>query len=266
MKLNASNGGTLSQYLASFLFSYRTTPHATTNVAPCELFLDRKIRSHLDLLKPDVESRVNVQQAKQKARHDSKSPFREFFLGQNVISRNLLNGPDWVPGVIVERLGPLTYLVHVSSGAFWKRHVNQLRTSVDDHVKMPCESGDPLLLLETYMLPGIESKNEGSATLQPMNEHQPPCPSVSKPPQEVTSNLRASSTIPVELPAIQTDLQNGVDAGSKPEFKIWSRRDIQPEYGSLLKDFRNNSRGEGVRYMYACAMDMEYASIRIGFG
>ena len=214
MKVNASNGGTLSQHLASFLFSYRTTPHATTNVAPCELFLGRKIRSRLDLLRPDVESRVNEQQAKQKACHDGNSPFREFFLGQNVMSRNLRNGPDWVPGVIVERLGPLTYLVQVSSGAFWKRHVDQLRTSVDDQVEMPCESGDPLLLPETYMPPVIESTNEGSATLQPMNEHQPPCPSVSKPPQEVTSNLPASSTVPVELPAIQTDLHNGVNAGS----------------------------------------------------
>ena len=214
MKVNASNGGTLSQRLASFLFSYRTTPHATTNVASCELFLGRKIRSRLDLLRPDVESRVNEQQAKQKACHDGNSPFREFFLGQNVMSRNLRNGPDWVPGVIVERLGPLTYLVQVSSGAFWKRHVDQLRTSVDDQVEMPCESGDPLLLPETYMPPVIESTNEGSATLQPMNEHQPPCPSVSKPPQEVTSNLPASSTVPVELPAIQTDLHNGVNAGS----------------------------------------------------
>ena len=44
MRVNASNGGTLSQRLASFLFSYRTTPHATTSVAPCELFLGRKIR------------------------------------------------------------------------------------------------------------------------------------------------------------------------------------------------------------------------------
>ncbi|KAL5488826.1 hypothetical protein EMCRGX_G017834 [Ephydatia muelleri] len=119
---------------------------------------------------------------------------------------------NWVPGVIVERLGPLTYLVQVSSGAFWKRHVDQLRTSVDDQVKMPGESGDPLLLPETYMPPVIESTNEGSATLQPMNGHQPPCPSVSKPPQEVTSKLPASSTVPVELPAIQTDLHNGDNA------------------------------------------------------
>ena len=45
-------------------------------------------------MRPDVESRVNEQQAKQKACHDGNSPFREFFLGQNVMSRNLRNGPD----------------------------------------------------------------------------------------------------------------------------------------------------------------------------
>ena len=73
MKVNEGNGGTLSQSLASFLFSYHTTPHATTNVAPYELFLGRKIRSRLDLLRPDVESRVSEQQAKQKACHDRES-------------------------------------------------------------------------------------------------------------------------------------------------------------------------------------------------
>eukprot|EP00731_Ephydatia_muelleri_P034546 Em0065g7a len=211
----------------------------TTTSAQCTIEeLRRKIRSRLDLMRPDVESRVNEQQAKQKACHDGNSPFREFFLGQNGMSRNLRNGPDWVPGVIVERLGPLTYLVQVSSGAFWKRHVDQLITSVDDQVKMPGESGDPLLLPETYMPPVIESTNEGSATLQPMNGHQPPCPSVSKPPQEVTSKLPASSTVPVELPAIQTDLHNGVNAS--PNTSIHNP-DIQPEYGSLLRDFRNNT-------------------------
>ena len=79
MKVNAINGGTLFQHLASFLFLYRTTPHATTSVAPCELFLGRKIWSRLDLLRPDVESHVNEQQAKQKVRHDDNSPFQNSF-------------------------------------------------------------------------------------------------------------------------------------------------------------------------------------------
>ena len=184
---------------------------------------------------------MNEQQAKQKACHDGNSPFREFFLGQNVMSRNLRNGPDWVPGVIVERLGPLTYLVQVSSGAFWKRHVDQLRTSVDDQVKMPGESGDPLLLPETYMPPVIESTNEGSATLQPMNGHQPPCPSVSKPPRKLPLNYRHQVQFLWSYQPSKLIYTMELMPVLTPVFTIRSRGDIQPEYGSLLRDFRNNT-------------------------
>ena len=44
-----------------------------------------------------------------------------------MILRNFSSGPDWVQGVVARRLGPLTYLIDVLDGRFWKRHV--------DHVK-----------------------------------------------------------------------------------------------------------------------------------
>jgi hypothetical protein len=62
----------------------------------------------MDLLHPSNESQVLSQQAKQKAHHDKRAQDRSFFMGQ---SRNLRPGPDWIPAVVVERLGPLTYLV-----------------------------------------------------------------------------------------------------------------------------------------------------------
>ena len=42
--------------------------------------------------------------------------------------RNLRFGSDWIPGVIVERLGPVTYLVDVGRDQIWKRHSDQLRS------------------------------------------------------------------------------------------------------------------------------------------
>ena len=60
-------GRTFQHRLAGFLLAYRTTPHATTNVAPCELLMNRKIRTRLDLLHPDIESRVAKNVSRQKS-------------------------------------------------------------------------------------------------------------------------------------------------------------------------------------------------------
>ena len=93
----------LSTSLGCFVLAYRTTPHATTNVAPCELLMNRKIRTRLDLLYPDVESRVAKNVSRQKAMHDVHAKAREFLVGQQVMLRNLRDGPKWVPGVVVGR-------------------------------------------------------------------------------------------------------------------------------------------------------------------
>ena len=54
-----------------------------------------------------------------------------YFVGQNVQARNFSTSPRWTAGVIVERLGPLTYLVQVDSGIFWHRQVDHLCPAPD---------------------------------------------------------------------------------------------------------------------------------------
>ena len=44
LKSSRNDGRSLSQRLAEFLLSYLTTPHATTNSSPGELFLKRSLR------------------------------------------------------------------------------------------------------------------------------------------------------------------------------------------------------------------------------
>ena len=46
MKASRYEGLTLQHRLQNFLLTYRSTPHSTTNQAPCELFLGRKVRSY----------------------------------------------------------------------------------------------------------------------------------------------------------------------------------------------------------------------------
>ena len=64
LKASESDGRTVSHRLSSFLFTYRSTPHASTKAAPSELFLKRSLRTRLNLLHPNVKSALRLSQAK----------------------------------------------------------------------------------------------------------------------------------------------------------------------------------------------------------
>ena len=115
----------------AFLLTYRITPHSTTNVAPCTLFLKRELRTRFDIMRPDVSGNVASKQAQQKFYYDQHSAGRELFIDQRVMVRNLCAGDKWIPGIIMERAGPLLYLVQVAGGQMWKCHIDQLR-QMDD--------------------------------------------------------------------------------------------------------------------------------------
>ena len=66
-------------------------------------------------------------QAEQARHHDCHSTSREMIVGQNVMARNFRQGEKWIPGIIVKRLGPLTYLIELKQGLRWTRHIDHLR-------------------------------------------------------------------------------------------------------------------------------------------
>ncbi len=43
------------------------------------------------------------------------------------MARNVWPGPDWIPAVIIQRLGPLSYLVETTDHDLWRRHMDQLK-------------------------------------------------------------------------------------------------------------------------------------------
>ena len=124
--------------------------------------MNRKIRTRLDLLYPDVELRVAKNLSRQKAMHDVHAKAREFLVGQQVILLNLWDGPKWVPGVVVGRQGPLSYVVQTTGGEVWKRHVDQIG-----------EVGDPgSVLSEEELIPTVERPTEGPLSeMESTREH-----------------------------------------------------------------------------------------------
>ena len=129
--LKSSNFADPHVKFMNFLSSYRSTHHSTTNTTPLELFLHRSLRTRLDLLRPDLGVAVAQKQASQKKHHDLHSHSRDFFVGERVLVRNMRSGPRWLVGTVVERRGPLSYLVQVANGVVWKRHVDHLRLTID---------------------------------------------------------------------------------------------------------------------------------------
>ena len=131
MKASRHDHLSAQQRLQNFLLTYRSTPHATTGETPATLFLGRKLRTRLDLMIPSLEERVEGKQAVQKNQHDTHSKLRQFEPGQHVMVRDKRPAAPtaWIPGVIVQQKGPLTYVVKVFDGQLWKRHVDHLRLS-----------------------------------------------------------------------------------------------------------------------------------------
>ena len=76
-----------------------STPHAATGVTHVSLFLERDLRTHLDLLKPGVDAWVRQQQGSNKRYHNPHSHSRECrcAVGQSVCACNMREGPRWVP-------------------------------------------------------------------------------------------------------------------------------------------------------------------------
>ena len=116
----------LSIKLATFLLAYRNTPHSTTGEAPSQLFLGGRLRTRLDLLKPDLRLKISNRQIDQTVTKGG-AVTREFSIGQTVIARNYTGSTKWVPGIIRTQLGPLSYEVEVKPGLVWRRHTDQLR-------------------------------------------------------------------------------------------------------------------------------------------
>ena len=90
--------------------------------------MGRRLRSHLDLMKPDLTETVQSKQLKQKLIHDNKKSFRKFSEGDAVYIEDFSHAkPKWVSGTIQKPIGPVSYSVILSDGNIVKRHVDNIK-------------------------------------------------------------------------------------------------------------------------------------------
>ena len=116
----------LKERVAEFLLIYRTTPHATTERRPDELFLHRKLRTRLALIFPNLAPTVEHHQQQQKAAHDGKNSLITFVEREKVLVRNQRGQPKWLTGVIIRKKSPVTYLVRMAKNSMRYCHADHL--------------------------------------------------------------------------------------------------------------------------------------------
>ena len=114
--------GPMEVRLSKFLFKYRVTPHTTTGISPAELLMGRRLRTHLDLLYPDISVRM---ENKAEKNISGKKP-RKFTIGEKVYAKNF-HGSRWLPAEIIKVTGPLSYQVETEDSFVLRRQVDHLR-------------------------------------------------------------------------------------------------------------------------------------------
>lgn len=118
-----SDVGEIDLWLAHLLGTLHSTPHSHTGVMPAQLFLGRQLHTHLDLLRPESVPapcplvRVPLATPACKPRFD---------IGCAVWARGYQWAPQWLPGVVSQKLGSMTFLFCLLDRAAVKRHQDQL--------------------------------------------------------------------------------------------------------------------------------------------
>ncbi|CAL9705832.1 unnamed protein product [Knipowitschia caucasica] len=118
--------GNIQTKVSRVLFNYRITPQSTTGLSPAEMLQGRRLRSTLDLVHPDLRSKVEQKQGVQKKHHDKQRTVRSFLIGDAVITQNFSYGPKWIQGFITKVTGPVSYKVMLGDGSIVRRHVDQI--------------------------------------------------------------------------------------------------------------------------------------------
>ena len=128
-------GNCVTQKLQQVLFHYRLTPHSLTRRSPAEMLMGRKLRSRLDLLHPNLQSKVHKKRECMKETHDATE--RQFKEGDTIYLKNFGPDPKRLSGLICRVTGSVSYTVVTTEGQEHRRHVDHLRSRYDKGASVP---------------------------------------------------------------------------------------------------------------------------------
>ena len=122
--------------IVRFLFSYRNTPQSTTDTAPAQLLMGCKLRSPLDVLKPDLQGRVEREQEHQKQSHDQHSRVRSFQLEELVFMQILVKTHPRQSLVARAYCEPLSHTIHLPDGRTFRGHIDHICKCTKSHSEL----------------------------------------------------------------------------------------------------------------------------------
>ncbi|XP_037275936.2 uncharacterized protein LOC119168647 [Rhipicephalus microplus] len=152
-KLRKAGPGDIRTPIARMLLTYRSTPHKVTGCCPSELLLGRKLRAALDLLHPDLRTKVLQKQLKQKISCDQGTRPRVLgHPGDQVFERNFRPGPAWLPAVVTETCTS-SMDVLLEDERRLTRHLDHIRQAPEELSADNQKSGSPV---STSLAPSLD--------------------------------------------------------------------------------------------------------------
>lgn len=199
----------INEAITQLLFDYRNSIHSTTGEKPSQLMFNRSLRVKWDLTLPKV---VKAQQAQ--VRHAGGVTTRELQIGEKVLARNYSKEGRWSSGTVQKRLGPVTYLISLDNGIYWKRHINQLISAENvreeknpDNFEVPIQEKEPdNVKISDIVVPIIDTEKNVTVAenVQPAGSPQP----------------SAKVASPVNVPASPVKLRRNPPRERRPPVKL----------------------------------------------
>ena len=212
----------IDEELQKFLFAYRITPQTTTGKTPAELLMGRRLISALDLLRPNLDRQIREKMSSVVDR--PKTNRIDLQLLDPVYVRNFGQGSLWWKGKIVNRHGPVTWLIELTDGRVIQRHVDHVRlrnSEVDVDAEID-KTKDQLPI------------NEGDITVTNANDRNE-SDSNNAAPAEVTIDNDSSGegSSQISIPASDANMGNNTGTLLRRSTRI---RNAPERYGNVSND------------------------------